>query len=127
MRTRTLLGLLLLVGCAGLPGWASWRARDPGPPLPQIYAKVRPGMPKTQVDELFGDWLNAPAPPGRPTYAVLRGRTALAPDRTASYDGWEYAVLVDFDDQGRVKDKALAVVSWQPDGAFGRLRHLLRW
>jgi hypothetical protein len=123
-RLWRLLGLVT-VACLAIAGYVAWEVTRPPPPIHDFYANIEIGMTREQVQAIFGDWWAHPQQSTRPVYHPVDGK--ISPDATMVFIwGWyEQAVLIRFDADDRVQEKAFATVEWQGESWDRRIRRAI--
>jgi hypothetical protein len=124
--------LFLLLGClvaAAVVSWvALWLIVPPDRVNREAFGRVRLGMTEAEVEEVLG----RPAAEGAPGAVVMfEGvpESFVDPDsfpagRRRQWLGREHAILVEWDERGRVSGRYFGHVN-QPEGVLGRLLRLV--
>jgi hypothetical protein len=111
---------LLVVG-----GSIVWQATRPEPPIRDFYARVQPGMTLVEVQAVFGSWWDCKRQSVRPVYEVIEGEVTPGPSGIITWDWYDHAVVMTFDANGCVRQKAFARVEWVAERWDLRIRRAL--
>jgi hypothetical protein len=123
-RTRWVISLGCLV-CLAVCGFIAWDATRPNPPIRDFYARIQPGMTQTEVQAVFGSWWDCPRRSTRPAYTFIEGEVTPGAGLLISWDWYDRAVLLRFDGDGRLREKAFASVEWVAEPWDRRIRRLI--
>jgi hypothetical protein len=123
-RARWLI-LLGSLACLAVAGSIAWEATRPPPPIREFYAGIQLGMTREQVQAVFGSWWDCPRRSTLPVYDFVEGEITPGAGQIITWDWYDQAVLVSFDVDGRVREKALAKVPWQREEWGTRFRRLI--
>jgi hypothetical protein len=120
-RARWMIGLACLVFLT-VVGFVAWVATRPDPPIHDFYARIQPGMTRAEVQAVFGSWWDCPRRTTRPAYTVIEGEVTPGAGLLITWDWYDRAVVLHFDDDGRLQHKAFASVEYVAEPWDRRIR-----
>ena len=123
-RARWVIGLGCMV-CLGVAGLIVWGATQPDPPIHDFYARIQPGMTRAEVEAVFGAWWDNPCRTTRPVYTTIEGQITQGAGVLISWDWYDRAVVLRFDDDGRLREKAFASVEYVVEPWDRRIRRIM--